>query len=142
MKLHPVQFTVFVIWSSLIMGLVTLAFVVNVQDGTRAEHSMASIFALVAGVNAALSFVARHWMLRGFRQGTLTIDTPEGRGAYITGNVVVFALSESIGVLGFVNGINSRGEMDAWLPFIGGAILLLLIHIPLPSRFQPQSVRI
>ncbi len=142
MKLHPVQFTVFVIWSSLIMGLVTLAFVVNVQDGTRAEHSMASIFALVAGVNAALSFVARHWMLRGFRQGTLTIDTPEGRGAYITGNVVVFALSESIGVLGFVNGINSRGETDAWLPFIGGAILLLLIHIPLPSRFQPQRVRI
>lgn len=142
MKLQPVQFTVFAIWAALIMGLVTMAFIVNVQDGTRSEYSMGSIFALVAGVNAALSFVARHWMLGGFHQGRLSIDTTEGRGAYITGNVVVFALSESIGVLGLVNGINSRGETDAWLPFIGGAILLLLIHIPLPSRFEPQNVRI
>lgn len=142
MKLLPAQFTVFVIWSALIMGLVTMAFVVTVQDGTRSEQSLASTFALIAGVNAALSFVARHFMLRGFRNGTLSLESQQGQGAYITGHVVVFALSESIGVLGFVNGLNSRGETDAWLPFIGGAIILLLLHIPLPSRFRPQNVRI
>jgi hypothetical protein len=142
MKLLPVQFTVFVIWSALIMGLVTMAFVVTVQDGTRSEQSLASAFALIAGVNAALSFVARHLMLGGFGKGTLSFGTPQGQGAYLTGHVIVFALSESIGVLGFVNGVNSRGETDAWLPFIGGAIILLLIHIPLPSRFQPQNARI
>ena len=97
---------------------------------------------LIAGVNAALSFVARHLMLGGFGKGTLSFGTPQGQGAYLTGHVIVFALSESIGVLGFVNGVNSRGETDAWLPFIGGAIILLLIHIPLPSRFQPQNARI
>jgi len=142
MKLLPAQFTVFVIWSALIMGLVTMAFVVTVQDGTRSEQSLAATFALIAGVNAALSFVARHFMLGGFRNGTLSLESQKGQGAYITGHVVVFALCESIGVLGFVNGLNSRGETDAWLPFIGGAIILLLLHIPLPSRFQPQSVRI
>lgn len=142
MKLLPAQFTVFVIWSALIMGLVTMAFVVTVQDGTRSEQSLAATFALIAVMNAALSFVARHFMLRGFRDGKLSLESQKGQGAYITGHVIVFALSESIGVLGFVNGLNSRGETDAWLPFIGGAIILLLLHIPLPSRFQPQNVRI
>lgn len=142
MKLQPVQFTVFVIWAALIMGLVTMAFVITVQDGTRSEESLASIFALVAGVNCALSFVVRHFMLGGFRKGTLSLDTPQGQGAYITGHIIVFALSESIGVLGFVNGLNSRGDTDAWLPFIGGSILLLLVHIPLPSRFVPQGGRL
>lgn len=78
-------------------------------------------------------------MLGGFRKGTVSLDTPAGRGQYLTGHVIVFALSEAIGVLGFVNGLNSRGETDAWLPFIGGSFLLLLIHIPLPSRFEPQG---
>lgn len=142
MKLQPIQFTVFVIWAALIMGLVTMTFVITVQDGERSEQSLASIFALVAGVNCALSFVARHFMLGGFRAGTLSLDTPEGQRRYLTGHVIVFALSESIGVLGFVNGLNSRGETDAWLPFIGGSILLLLVHIPLPSRFQPQGGRL
>ncbi|MBL9131377.1 MAG: hypothetical protein JNG86_09270 [Verrucomicrobiaceae bacterium] len=142
MKLQPIQFTVFVIWAALIMGLVTMSFVITVQDGTRSEDSLTHIFALVAGVNCALSFVVRHFMLGGFRRGAVTIESDAGRGRYLTGHVIVFALSESIGVLGFVNGLNSRGETDAWLPFIGGSIMLLLFHIPLPSRFVPQGTRI
>lgn len=42
---------------------------------------------------------------------------------------VIFALSEGVGVLGLVNGLNSNGVGDAWLPFIGGAMILMLMHV-------------
>ena len=142
MNLKPVQFTVFAIWAAMCMSLVAYAFVVNVQDGTRSEHSLTNVFALVAGGSFMMNFVLRTVLLGGFRTGKLSIDTAEGRARFITGNIVIFALSESIGVLGLINGLNSRGETDAWLPFIGGAFILLLIHIPLPSRFVAQTHRI
>lgn len=142
MKLKPVQFTVFAIWAAMCMSQVAYAFVVNVQDGTRSEEALTNIFALVAGCSFMMTFVLRVVLLGGFRTGKLSIDTPEGRARFIMGNIVIFALSESIGVLGLINGLNSRGETDAWLPFIGGAFILLLLHIPLPSRFEPQSHRI
>lgn len=142
MNLKPVQFTVFAIWAAMCMSLVAYAFVVNVQDGTRSEESLTNVFALVAGGSFMMTFVLRTVLLGGFRTGKLSIDTAEGRARFITGNIVIFALSESIGVLGLINGLNSRGETDAWLPFIGGAFVLLLLHIPLPSRFEPQSHRI
>ena len=46
MSLKPVQFTVFAIWAAMCMSLVAYAFVVNVQDGTRSEESLAQVFAL------------------------------------------------------------------------------------------------
>jgi len=142
MKIKPIQFTVFVIWGALCIGQVILAFVLNVQDGVNSEESLTDIFALVAGSNAALTFVVRYFMLGGFRTGKLTLDTTAGQTLFLIGNIVIFALSESIGILGFVNGLSSRGELDSWLPFIGGSLILLLIHIPLPSRFVPTSSRI
>ena len=138
MPLRPVFLTVFLIWSSLIIGQLIFIFVLTTNASEPKGESNADIFALVAGMNAALSFVVRHFMLGGFAKGKVSIDTLPGQSFFLIGNVIVFALSESIGVLGFVNGLGSSGK-DAWLPFIGGSILLLLFHIPLPSRFTPAK---
>ena len=138
MPLRPVFLTVFFIWSSLIIGQLIFIFVLTTNASEPKGESNADIFALVAGMNAALSFVVRHFMLGGFAKGKVSIDTLPGQSFFLIGNVIVFALSESIGVLGFVNGLSSPGK-DAWLPFIGGSILLLLFHIPLPSRFTPAK---
>lgn len=138
MPIRPVFLTVFFIWSSLIIGQLIFIFVLTTNASEPKGESNADIFALVAGMNAALSFVVRHFMLGGFAKGKVSIDTLPGQSFFLIGNVIVFALSESIGVLGFVNGLGSSGK-DAWLPFIGGSILLLLFHIPLPSRFTPAK---
>ena len=136
MPIRHVFLTVFLIWSSLIIGQLLFVFILTSNPSETHGESNADIFALVAGVNATLTFVLRHFMLGGFAKGKVSIDTLPGQTLFTTGNIIVFALSESIGVLGFVNGLSSPGK-DAWLPFIGGSILLLLIHIPLPSRFTP-----
>ena len=138
MPIRPVFLTIFLIWSSLIIGQLLFIFVLTTNASEPKGESNADIFALVAGVNAALTFVLRYFMLGGFAKGKVSIDTLPGQTLFMTGNIIVFALSESIGVLGFVNGLSSPGK-DAWLPFIGGSILLLLIHIPLPSRFTPAK---
>ncbi len=57
----------------------------------------------------------------------------------MAGHVVIFALSEGIGVLGFVNGILSNGRSEAWAPYLGLAFTLMLAHIPLPSRFKAAA---
>jgi hypothetical protein len=100
---------------------------------------MGQITALAAGSAAALSFFMRKLLLGGFATGTLSLDEPAQRGRFVAGNVVVFALSEGVGVLGFLNGILSNGKGDAWLPYIGLALILMLAHIPLPSRFKPAA---
>jgi hypothetical protein len=122
MAIRPVFLTVFLIWSSLIIGQLLFIFVLTTN----------------ASEPKALTFGVRHFMLGGFAKGKVSIDTLPGQSFFLIGNVIVFALSESIGVLGFVNGLGSPGK-DAWLPFIGGSILLLLFHIPLPSRFTPAK---
>jgi hypothetical protein len=141
MKPVPAIVTIFIIWGSLIMGQLVFVFLLTTAEHAKPGESMTDIFALVAGVNVATTFALRYLLFRPFRNGGVSLDTVAGQALFMAGNIVIFALSESIGVLGFVNGLGVPGT-DAWLPFIGGSIILLLIHIPLPSRFQPQRVRL
>ncbi len=140
--MKPIHLTVFILWGALCTSLITYAGMLNIMTfgpAKEAPGSLAGIFALAAGLAAALSFVLRRVLLGGFRDGRLDLDSLSGRNRFVAGHLVVFALSESIGVLGFVNGLMCQGRPDAWLPFIGGSLVLLLLHIPLPSRFQPQA---
>lgn len=140
--MKPVQLTVFIIWGALCTSLLVYAGMISSMTfvpGRNDASSLSSIIALAAGSAAALSFVLRKLLLGGFADGKLHLDDPAHRGRFVAGNVVVFALSEGIGALGFVNGISSSGRVDAWLPYIGLAFILLLLHIPLPSRFQPKN---
>jgi hypothetical protein len=139
--MKPVQLIVFIIWGALCTSLLVYAGMISLMTfapGKADTSSFSNIIALAAGSAAALSFVLRKLLLGGFTAGKLTLDDPAQRGRFVAGHVVVFALSEGVGALGFVNGLSSSGAMDAWLPYIGGALILMLLHIPLPSRFQSR----
>lgn len=138
--MKPIQLTVFIIWGAMCSSLIMYAVVLNVitfAPAKEVHEPLTGIFAAVAGILAPLSFALRKLLLGGFAAGRLKVDGYSDRNRFVAGNLVVFALSEGVGVLGFVNGLTSNGERDAWLPFIGGALMLLLFHIPLPSRFEP-----
>lgn len=140
--MKPIQLTVFIIWGALCFSLIMYAVVLNVITFAPVKEThgpLTGIFAAVAGILVPLSFVLRKLLLGGFAAGRLKVDGYSDRNRFVAGNLVVFAMSEGIGVLGFVNGLTSRGELDAWLPFIGGSLILLLLHIPLPSRFEPPA---
>ena len=137
--MKPIQPVVFIIWAALCFALIAYAVMlssITFMPAKAAQSSLTNIFALVAGCSAALSFFLRKLLLGGFIAGTQRLDDPAGRGRFLAGHVVIFALSEGVGVLGLVNGLNSNGVGDAWLPFIGGALILMLMHIPLRSRFK------
>jgi hypothetical protein len=141
MKTIPAVAITFLIWISLMTGQIVFLFILFNGEPRDGCKSMAETFAMLSGSSATMSFVMRHLLFRGFRSGKLTLDTTEGQASYITGHVVLFALSEVVGVLGFVNGIGCASKHE-WLPFIGAAIVLLVVHIPLPSRFRPQNIRL
>ena len=140
--MKPVQLTVFIIWAALCGSLCLYAVMLSSMTFAPAKgdaKSLGQIIALAAGSAAALSFFMRKLLLGGFTTGVLNLDDPAQRGRFVAGNVVVFALSEGIGVLGFVNGLLSNGKGDAWLPYMGLALALMLFHIPLPSRFKTAA---
>ncbi len=140
--MKPVHLTVFIIWGALCSSIFVYAAMLSSMTFAPVKNdaaSMSSVIALAAGSASALSFVLRKLLLGGFATGKLSLDDPAGHGRFLGGNVVVFALSEGVGALGFVNGLMSNGAGDAWLPYLGLALILMLAHIPLPSRFKPAS---
>ena len=140
--MKPVQLTVFIIWGALCGSLCIYAVMLSsmtFDPAKGARKSPEQIIALAAGSAAALSFFMRKLLLGRFATGALNLDDPAHQGRFVAGNVVVFALSEGIGALGIVNGILSNGKGDAWVPYLGVSFLLMLAHIPLPSRFKPAA---
>jgi len=136
------QLIVFIIWGALCSSICLYAVMLSSMTFAPPKgdpNSLGQVIALAAGSAAALSFFLRKLLLGGFSSGVLSLDEPVNRGRFVAGNVVVFALSEGVGVLGFVNGILSNGRGDSWLPYIGLSFLLMLAHIPLPSRFKPAA---
>ena len=140
--MKPVQLIVLIIWGALCTSLLVYAGMLNVLTFAPAKTAVAStgvIVALGAGSASALSFLLRKMLLGGFTTGKLSLDDPANRSRFVAGNIVVFALSEGVGALGFINGVMSNGRGDAWVPYIGLAFILMLLHIPLPSRFRTAS---
>lgn len=140
--MKPPHVIVFVIWGALCSSLLVYAAMlssITFIPGKSETSTLSNVIALAAGSAAALSFVLRKLLLGGFTSGKLSTDDPANRGRFVAGNVVVFALSEGVGALGFVNGISNNGHGEAWLPYIGLAFVLMLAHIPLPSRFKSAA---
>lgn len=133
---------VLIIWAALCSSLAVYAVMLSSMTfapSRNAPSAMGQVIALIAGSATVLSFLLRRLLLGGFTSGALNPDDPEQRGRFIAGHVVVFALSEGIGVLGFVNGLLSNGQGDSWLPYLGLSLALMLLHIPLPFRFKPAA---
>lgn len=140
--MKPVQLIVFVIWGALCTSLLVYAGMLSAMTFAPTKVDAAStgtIVALGAGSASALSFLLRKMLLGDFTSGRLSLDDPANRSRFVAGNIIVFALSEGVGVLGFINGILSNGRGDAWVPYIGLAFILMLLHIPMPSRFRSAS---
>ncbi|OYW31126.1 MAG: hypothetical protein B7Z47_02010 [Chthoniobacter sp. 12-60-6] len=140
--MKPVQLTVFIIWGALCGSLFVYAAMLSSMTFAptpKASTSLSGIIALAAGSAMALTFFLRKLLLGGFSNGTLSLDDAAQRGRFVAGHVVIFALSEGIGVLGFFNGILSNGRSEAWAPYLGLAFILMLAHIPLPSRFKAAA---
>jgi hypothetical protein len=140
--MKPVQLIVFIIWGALCSSLFMYAVMLNVMTFAPAKpaaSNLASVIALAAGSAAALSFVLRKMLLGGFISGRLSLDDPAHRSRFVAGHIVVFALSEGVGALGFVSGITAGGRSESWLPYLAVALILMILHIPLPSRFQPKG---
>lgn len=140
--MKPIQLTVFIIWGALCFSLLMYAGMLSAMTfapTSGASEPLTRLFALVAGIGAALSFVVRRLLLGEFSDGRSKVGDLAARNRFVAGNIVVFALSEGVGVLGLVNGLSSGGKGETWLPFIGGSLLLLLLHIPLPSRFRMRE---
>lgn len=140
--MKPAHLIVFVIWGAFCSSLLVYAAMLSSMTflpGKNEASTLSNVIALAAGSAAALSFVLRKLLLGGFTSGKLSTDDPANRGRFVAGNVVVFALSEGVGALGFVNGISNQGRGETWLPYIGLAFILMLLHIPLPSRFKSAA---
>lgn len=140
--MKPAHLIVFVIWGALCSSILVYAAMLGSMTfvpGKGDASTLNNVVALASGSAAALSFVLRKLLLGGFTSGTLSPDDSANRGRFIAGNIVVFALSEGVAALGFVNGISNNGRGEAWLPYIGLAFLLMLAHIPLPSRFKTAT---
>lgn len=140
--MKPVQLIVFIIWGALCTSLLVYAGMLSAMTFAPANADASStgvVVALAAGSASALSFLLRKILLGGFTNGKLSLDDPANRSRFVAGNIVVFALSEGVGALGFINGILSNGQGDAWVPYIGLAFILMILHIPLPSRFKFAS---
>lgn len=141
--MKPVQLLVFIIWGALCSSILVYAGLLGSMTFAPAKpdaSNLASVIALAAGSAAALSFVLRKMLLGGFTSGTLSLDDPAHRSRFVAGHIVVFALSEGVGALGFISGITAGGRSESWLPYLAIALILMILHIPLPSRFQPKGV--
>jgi hypothetical protein len=110
------------------------------RDQTRGtlDPALPRNLGVVAAGIASLSFVLRCVLLNGFSNGEFAADTPQAAQRLLAGNIVCFALSESIGVLGVVLGALGY-PLDTCANFLMGGTLLMLYHMPLARRFQPES---
>ncbi len=140
--LKSAHLIVFIIWSALCTSIFVYAVMLSLMSFASVKgdaSTVGSVIALAAGSAAALSFVLRKLLLGDFSAGKIKAEDAAHRGRFIAGNIVVFALSEGVAALGFVNGISNNGQSDAWLPYLGLSLILMLAHIPLPSRFKSAS---
>lgn len=140
--MKSVHLIVLIIWSALCTSILVYAGMLSTMtfaSGKVEVSTVGNVIALAAGSAAMLSFVLRKLLLGGFTEGKIKVDDPEHRGRFIAGHLVVFALSEGVAALGFVNGVCHQGHGEAWLPYLGLSMVLMLAHIPLPSRFKSAS---
>jgi hypothetical protein len=135
----PVNTTVWIIWGALFMAVFTYSFMLLSMNRASVESasSLGSIFAMLAVTNMFVSLVIRKIMLGGFKKKTLSLDSVEGQRRFVSGNVICFALSESIAVLGLILGLQGA-SIDTWGIFMVAAIFMLLLHVPFARRFTPE----
>lgn len=132
-----------ILWGAMLVALAVYVFIIPVmQQGRTPPDNLDGVLprnlGVVAAGIAALSFVLRCFLLGGFRSGELSGDTPKAAQRLVAGNIVCFALSESVGIFGVVLGAMGY-PLNTCANFLMGAVLLLVYHMPLARRFEPEA---
>ncbi len=134
-----------IIWAGLLMAVFMYAVIASVGlDGgepsaAKPDAALAQLFAWLAAAASGASLFLRSVLLGGFSSGKLSVETEAGRVRFMTGNIVCFALAESVAIFGLVLAFTGRPQSDC-LVFFAAAVVLMLIHIPLPGRFVPKRL--
>ena len=137
------QLVAMVIWGALLSAIfiywgIAATSMGGNGDSSKPDASLAETLAIAAAAASGASLMMRQVFFSGFRKGTLSLESPEGQQRFLTGNIICFALSESIGIFGLVLALGGHPQED-WLVFFAAAVVLMLIHIPLPGRFQAKA---
>lgn len=119
--------------ASLVLGTGALV-ILEVAIKAVASH-VHFYFEIMAFGLAILSLRLRRTLLGEFRHGDWTLESPEGARRFVMGNVVCFALSTSVGIMGVV----VRSLDHAPDLYLVGAFALLLWHMPLAFRFRRRT---
>lgn len=134
------QRVVMIIWGALVMAVVVYWGLASGSEPSevKPDDSLAQTLAWVAAGVSGASLMLRQLLLGDFQSGKISLKTEAGRVRFLTGNIVCFALAESVALFGLVLAFTGHPQSD-WLVFFAAAVLLLIIHIPLPGRFQPKA---
>lgn len=95
-----------VLWTGFLSSVVVLALVAGLI-GSQVDPSLPEaaryLFAAVALASSALTFVLRRALLiEPMRRGDIDLTKPEGLARFQSAHVVVWALCETVGLLGLV----------------------------------------
>jgi len=135
------RLTVWVIWVALLSTLGIYVMILRTAIPPEVKILNAAFPRSLGFVSLGIgimSLVLRQIFLGKFKSGTLQLDTFLGRKRFVTGNVICFALAESIGVFGLILGFSGY-PLDLCAKFLLGAVALMLWHMPLLSRFSPAT---
>jgi hypothetical protein len=129
---------VWIIWFALLSALgvyVGLAFTSAPTPATPPESSLPTLLATLAVVIGGTSVMLRPLLFGGLKSGRVELNSMAGGQKLLTGNIICFALSESVGIFGLVLAFQGYPQESWWVFFVAAAALMF-IHLPLPARFQ------
>jgi len=130
-----------ILWWSLVVSLliyVVVAHVASVRPRSDAPISELSIvFAVLSvGVGIGTLVYRRHALAGPIQRGELDPTSTEGRVRAFQPFMLNLVLSESVGIYGLVLAFLS-GEGALSIPFVAGALVLMLLHRPTAPDLVP-----
>jgi len=114
-----------IIWLAMVIAVILYGAFVLVLPGKKSEPGgdLVPIFALVAGMLAACSFVVRTVLTRA-------LNGDAARGANMVPYVVAFALAEAIAIFGLVLHLLGEPQLVS-LGFVVAGLVVLTLHFPI-----------
>ena len=132
-----------VLWGSLLMSLCiygSLPFVLPVAEAVDVQPAFVIALGCVALATAFATVVVRRRALTGpAERGEIDFSTPEGMGRFFSISILLFVLSESIGVYGLVLFFLTR-DVSLFYPLLLMAGGLFVYHAPRPIA-RARSLR-
>jgi hypothetical protein len=140
-KIDGTRFVIWVLWGAFFASIGACAIFLwlgRPVSYQRLNDAFSNTMGIIALVTIIASLVARPLFFGGFRRGTLSLNSPQALKRLLLGNMVCFGSGELLGVWGLFLGIRGY-PLDYCVQFFAAAVVLILWHMPLASRFSPAS---